>query len=54
MLRKKIQDKSEELYTVTLEKDKLSSEVVDKESRIQGLLEEIGNTKNETDSKQLY
>ena len=54
MLRKKIHDKSEELYTVTLEKDKLSSEVVDKESRIQGLLEEIGNTKNETDSKQLY
>ena len=39
MLRKEIHDKSEELYIVTLEKDKLSSEVVDKENRIQGLLE---------------
>ena len=53
MLRKKIHDKSEELYTVTLEKDKLSSEVVDKESRIQGLLEEIGNTKNDLLTSQL-
>ena len=39
MLRKEIHDKSEELYIVTLEKDKWSSEVVDKENRIQGLLE---------------
>ena len=39
MLRKEIHDKSEELYIVTLEKDKLSSEVVDKENRIKGLLE---------------
>ncbi|XP_059743701.1 centromere-associated protein E isoform X1 [Bos taurus] len=47
ILRKEIRDKSEELYIVTSEKDKLSSEVVDKESRIQGLLEEIGSTKND-------
>uniref|UniRef100_A0A452F358 Centromere-associated protein E n=1 Tax=Capra hircus TaxID=9925 RepID=A0A452F358_CAPHI len=53
MLRKEICDKSEELYIVTLEKDKLSSEVVDKESRIQGLLEEIGSTKNDLPTPQL-
>ncbi|XDC56278.1 hypothetical protein R6Z07M_007460 [Ovis aries] len=53
MLRKEIRDKSEELYTVTSEKDKLSSEVVDKESRIQGLLEEIGSTKNDLPTPQL-
>ncbi|XP_043727181.1 centromere-associated protein E isoform X1 [Cervus elaphus] len=53
MLRKEIHDKSEELYKVTSEKDKLSSEVVDKESRIQGLLEEIGNTKNDLPTSQL-
>ncbi|XP_069449076.1 centromere-associated protein E isoform X3 [Ovis canadensis] len=53
MLRKEIRDKSEELYTVTSEKDKLSSEVVDKESRIQGLLEEIGSTKNDLPAPQL-
>ncbi|KAB0368272.1 hypothetical protein FD755_020038, partial [Muntiacus reevesi] len=53
MLRKEIHDKSEELCIVTSEKDKLSSEVVDKESRIQGLLEEIGNTKNDLPTSQL-
>ncbi|XP_027399731.1 centromere-associated protein E isoform X3 [Bos indicus x Bos taurus] len=53
MLRKEIRDKSEELYIVTSEKDKLSSEVVDKESRIQGLLEEIGSTKNDLPTPQL-
>uniref|UniRef100_A0A8B9WLG0 Centromere-associated protein E n=1 Tax=Bos mutus grunniens TaxID=30521 RepID=A0A8B9WLG0_BOSMU len=53
MLRKEIHDKSEELYIVTSEKDKLSSEVVDKESRIQGLLEEIGSTKNDLPTPQL-
>ncbi|XP_060272801.1 centromere-associated protein E isoform X6 [Ovis aries] len=53
MLRKEIRDKSEELYIVTSEKDKLSSEVVDKESRIQGLLEEIGSTKNDLPAPQL-
>ena len=39
LLRNETDDKSEELYIVTLEKDNLSSEVVDKENRIQGLLE---------------
>ncbi|XP_010846567.1 PREDICTED: centromere-associated protein E isoform X4 [Bison bison bison] len=53
ILRKEIRDKSEELYIVTSEKDKLSSEVVDKESRIQGLLEEIGSTKNDLPTPQL-
>uniref|UniRef100_A0A4X1UR40 Centromere-associated protein E n=1 Tax=Sus scrofa TaxID=9823 RepID=A0A4X1UR40_PIG len=45
MLKKEVNDKSEELYIITSEKDKLFSEVVHKESRIQGLLEEIGKTK---------
>uniref|UniRef100_A0A8C3WHZ5 Centromere-associated protein E n=1 Tax=Catagonus wagneri TaxID=51154 RepID=A0A8C3WHZ5_9CETA len=45
MLKKEIHDKSEELYVITSEKDKLFSEVVHKERRIQGLLEEIGKTK---------
>ncbi|XP_055290932.1 centromere-associated protein E isoform X2 [Moschus berezovskii] len=53
MLKKEIHDKSEELYIVTSEKDKLSSEVIDKESRIQGLLEEIGNTKSDLPPSQL-
>ncbi|XP_025146130.3 centromere-associated protein E isoform X4 [Bubalus bubalis] len=53
MLRKEIRDKSEELYIVTSEKDKLSSEVIDKESRIQGLLKEIGSTKNDLPTPQL-
>ncbi|XP_008579154.1 PREDICTED: centromere-associated protein E isoform X2 [Galeopterus variegatus] len=47
MMRKEIHDKSEELYIITSEKDKLSSEVVHKESRIQGLLEEIRKTKDD-------
>ncbi|XP_011884305.1 PREDICTED: centromere-associated protein E isoform X10 [Cercocebus atys] len=46
-LRKEIHDKSEELYIITSEKDKLFSEVVHKESRVQGLLEEIGKTKDD-------
>uniref|UniRef100_A0A8C6FWN3 Centromere-associated protein E n=1 Tax=Moschus moschiferus TaxID=68415 RepID=A0A8C6FWN3_MOSMO len=53
MLKKEIHDKSEKLYIVTSEKDKLSSEVIDKESRIQGLLEEIGNTKSDLPPSQL-
>uniref|UniRef100_A0A8D2K9N3 Centromere-associated protein E n=1 Tax=Theropithecus gelada TaxID=9565 RepID=A0A8D2K9N3_THEGE len=44
---KSIHDKSEELYILTSEKDKLFSEVVHKESRVQGLLEEIGKTKDD-------
>uniref|UniRef100_A0A8C0JK24 Centromere-associated protein E n=1 Tax=Canis lupus dingo TaxID=286419 RepID=A0A8C0JK24_CANLU len=47
MLRKEIHDKSEELYIITSEREKLNSEVVQKESRIQDLLEEIGKTKND-------
>ncbi|XP_007997619.3 centromere-associated protein E isoform X8 [Chlorocebus sabaeus] len=46
-LRKEIHDKSEELHVITSEKNKLFSEVVHKESRVQGLLEEIGKTKDD-------
>uniref|UniRef100_A0A7N9CDJ5 Centromere protein E n=1 Tax=Macaca fascicularis TaxID=9541 RepID=A0A7N9CDJ5_MACFA len=46
-LRKEIHDKSEELHIITSEKHKLFSEVVHKESRVQGLLEEIGKTKDD-------
>ncbi|XP_012879200.1 PREDICTED: centromere-associated protein E [Dipodomys ordii] len=42
----KINEKSEELYIITSEKDKLFSEVALKESTIQGLLEEIEKTKD--------
>ncbi|XP_045393293.1 centromere-associated protein E isoform X2 [Lemur catta] len=52
MLRKEIHDKSEELCIITSEKDKLFSEVVHKESRIQGLLEEIGKTKDDLTTAQ--
>uniref|UniRef100_A0A8C5UQZ3 Centromere-associated protein E n=1 Tax=Microcebus murinus TaxID=30608 RepID=A0A8C5UQZ3_MICMU len=47
MLRKEIHDKSEELCIITSEKDKLFSEIVHKENRIQGLLEENGKTKDD-------
>ncbi|XP_045140261.1 centromere-associated protein E [Echinops telfairi] len=47
MLRKEIHDKSEELNLITAEKDKLFSEVANKENRIQGLLGEIENTKDD-------
>ncbi|KAL2780687.1 centromere-associated protein E isoform 2 [Daubentonia madagascariensis] len=53
MLRKEIRDKSEELYIITSEKDKLFSEIVHKENRIQGLLEEIGKTKDDLTTAQL-
>uniref|UniRef100_G1SDW0 Centromere-associated protein E n=1 Tax=Oryctolagus cuniculus TaxID=9986 RepID=G1SDW0_RABIT len=53
MLRKEINDKSEEICVITSEKDRLLSEVVDKESRIQGLLEEIGKTKDDLAAIQL-
>ncbi|XP_048189555.1 centromere-associated protein E isoform X2 [Perognathus longimembris pacificus] len=46
MLKKEIHEKSEELYIITSEKDKLFSEVALKESTIQGLLEEIEKTKD--------
>ncbi|XP_023387147.1 centromere-associated protein E isoform X3 [Pteropus vampyrus] len=47
MLRKEINDKSEELYLITSEKDKLFSDVVYKESRIQDLLKDIEKTKDD-------
>lgn len=53
MLRKEVNDKSEELYLVTSEKDKLCSEVVNMESRIQDLLEEIKKTKDDLATTQL-
>ncbi|XP_051676102.2 centromere-associated protein E isoform X1 [Oryctolagus cuniculus] len=53
MLRKEINNKSEEICVITSEKDRLLSEVVDKESRIQGLLEEIGKTKDDLAAIQL-
>ncbi|XP_045039705.2 centromere-associated protein E isoform X2 [Desmodus rotundus] len=53
MLRKEINDKSEELYLMTSEKDKLFSELTHKESRIQDLLEEINKTKDDLASTQL-
>ncbi|XP_049741556.1 centromere-associated protein E isoform X5 [Elephas maximus indicus] len=53
MLRKEIHDKSERLNLITSERDKLFSEVADQESRIQGLLEEIGKTKDDLATTQL-
>ncbi|XP_077925162.1 centromere-associated protein E isoform X2 [Halichoerus grypus] len=53
MLRKEMHDKSEELCVITSERDNLFSEVVQKESRIQDLLEEIGKTKNDLAITQL-
>nr|XP_031324248.1 centromere-associated protein E isoform X4 [Camelus dromedarius] len=53
MLRKELHDKSEELCIITSEKDKLFSEVVHKESRIQDLLKEIGKTENNLATSQL-
>uniref|UniRef100_A0A8C2V2I0 Centromere-associated protein E n=1 Tax=Chinchilla lanigera TaxID=34839 RepID=A0A8C2V2I0_CHILA len=52
-LRKEIQGKLEELCMVTSERDRLCSEVTQKESRIQGLLEEIGETKEDLTAAQL-
>nr|KAF6499445.1 centromere protein E [Molossus molossus] len=53
MLRKELNDKSEELYLITSEKDKLFSEVIHKDSRIQDLLEEIEKTKDDLATTQL-
>uniref|UniRef100_A0A8C8X9D5 Centromere-associated protein E n=1 Tax=Panthera leo TaxID=9689 RepID=A0A8C8X9D5_PANLE len=53
ILRKEIHDKSEELYIIILERDKLFSEVVQKENRIQDLLEEIEKTKNDLATTQM-
>ncbi|XP_044768591.1 centromere-associated protein E isoform X2 [Neomonachus schauinslandi] len=53
VLRKEMHDKSEELCVITSERDNLFSEVVQKESRIQDLLEELGKTKNDLAITQL-
>ncbi|XP_040333048.1 centromere-associated protein E isoform X5 [Herpailurus yagouaroundi] len=53
ILRKEIHDKSEELYIIISERDKLFSEVVQKENRIQDLLEEIEKTKNDLATTQM-
>uniref|UniRef100_A0A452TGG8 Centromere-associated protein E n=1 Tax=Ursus maritimus TaxID=29073 RepID=A0A452TGG8_URSMA len=52
-LPSEMHDKSEELSLITSERDKLFSEVVQKESRIQDLLEEIEKTKNDLAATQL-
>ncbi|XP_016014592.2 centromere-associated protein E isoform X2 [Rousettus aegyptiacus] len=53
MLRKEINDKSEELYLITSEKDKLFSDIVHKENRIQDLLEDIERTKDDLATTQM-
>ncbi|KAL1772141.1 centromere-associated protein E [Sigmodon hispidus] len=53
MLRKELHQKSEELCVLTSERENLFSEVAHKDSRIQGLLEEIGNTKDDLATSQL-
>ncbi|XP_028616283.1 centromere-associated protein E [Grammomys surdaster] len=52
-LRKELHEKSEELCIITTEREKLFSEIAHKDSRIQGLLEEIGNTKDDLAASQL-
>ncbi|XP_057649265.1 centromere-associated protein E [Chionomys nivalis] len=53
MLRKELHEKSEELCLRTSERENLFSEVADKDSRIQALLEEIGRTKDDLPASQL-
>ncbi|XP_036047276.1 centromere-associated protein E [Onychomys torridus] len=52
-LRKELHEKSEELCLITAERENLFSEVAHRDSRIQGLLEEIGNTKDDLAASQL-
>uniref|UniRef100_UPI00402B4B3F centromere-associated protein E n=1 Tax=Arvicanthis niloticus TaxID=61156 RepID=UPI00402B4B3F len=52
-LRKELHEKSEELCIIATEREKLFSEIAHKDSRIQGLLEEIGNTKDDLAASQL-
>ncbi|XP_038959786.1 centromere-associated protein E isoform X1 [Rattus norvegicus] len=52
-LRRELHEKSEELCVITTEREKLFSEMAHKDSRIQGLLEEIGNTKDDLAASQL-
>ncbi|KAL6081104.1 hypothetical protein STEG23_005435, partial [Scotinomys teguina] len=53
-LRKELHEKSEELCLITAERENLFSEVAHRDSRIQGLLEEIGNTKDDLAASQLH
>uniref|UniRef100_A0A8C2QPZ7 Centromere-associated protein E n=1 Tax=Cricetulus griseus TaxID=10029 RepID=A0A8C2QPZ7_CRIGR len=53
MLRRELHEKSEELCFITSEREHLFSEVAHKDSRIQGLLEEIGNAKDDLAASQL-
>ncbi|XP_052586509.1 centromere-associated protein E isoform X2 [Peromyscus californicus insignis] len=52
-LRKELHEKSEELCLITAERENLFSEVAHRDSRIQGLLEEIGNAKDDLAASQL-
>uniref|UniRef100_A0A8C6MWV0 Centromere-associated protein E n=1 Tax=Mus spicilegus TaxID=10103 RepID=A0A8C6MWV0_MUSSI len=52
-LRRELHEKSEELHIITTERENLFSEMAHKDSRIQGLLEEIGNTKDDLATSQL-
>ncbi|XP_039397724.1 centromere-associated protein E isoform X3 [Mauremys reevesii] len=53
MLQKQIFEKSEELCLLTSEREKLLSEVADKEARLQGMTEEIRISKEDLASTQL-
>nr|XP_044999138.1 centromere-associated protein E-like isoform X4 [Jaculus jaculus] len=53
MLRTEIHKKSKELTIITSEKEKLISEVVHKDNKIQSLLEEMGKTKGDLAASQL-
>ncbi|XP_029416096.1 centromere-associated protein E isoform X2 [Nannospalax galili] len=52
MLRKELHEKSEELYVISSERERLLSEVAHKDSRIQGLLEEIGRAEDDLAASQ--
>uniref|UniRef100_A0A8C8T2P9 Centromere-associated protein E n=1 Tax=Peromyscus maniculatus bairdii TaxID=230844 RepID=A0A8C8T2P9_PERMB len=52
-LRKELHEKSEELCLITAERENLFSEVAHRDGRIQGLLEEIGNAKDDLAASQL-
>nr|XP_044999462.1 centromere-associated protein E [Jaculus jaculus] len=53
ILRTEIHKKSKELTIITSEKEKLFSEVVHKDNKIQSLLEEMGKTKSDLAASQL-
>ncbi|GAB1295424.1 Centromere-associated protein E [Apodemus speciosus] len=53
MLKRELHEKSEELCIITTEREKLFSEIAHKDSRIQGLLEEIGNSKDDLAASRL-